>query len=435
MKIYLGFLMFLHVFILGFLSFTAWPEMFSFPYLISQGYSLYEGMVYVYTPILPYLLLGVFRIFGYKILTLKAFTWILILLNDFLIYKIAHRLTKKEYLGVLATGIYVFLQPFWEGNMLWFDLAYVTPVLLSFYFLIRKKYFSAGLAVSIAFLTKQIAVVFVTLFLVQIFLSRKRIDESVYRYVIGVLVPVGIFVFYLISSGNLEWFFNWTFYYPMKYWGLFPGYVDLNLSKLDFFEILCLLLPFLIGLYKIRGEPVAGFLAAVLLASFLAFYPRFSFFHLQMFVAFFAVYSAYVVNYAGRRYVFLLLIFLTLSVAGHFRGGKASFGKDRFWEKETLLFAEMLPQKSHLYYLNLPSHYYFLTKSLPPKPWVDNFGWYWEVPGFQQKTLDCWSVNPPKYIVWQKGAYEPKTVTSWIKANYNSDKLVENITIWQKKEN
>ena len=112
-----------HVFLLSGLRFTAWPEMLSYPYLRNNGYLLYKDMIHPYPPILTMVLSIVYKLFGYKLIVLKIFTWLIILVNDILIFLVAKKITKSVKYSVLSLISYILLQPFLEGNQLWFDLA------------------------------------------------------------------------------------------------------------------------------------------------------------------------------------------------------------------------------------------------------------------------------------------------------------------------
>jgi len=56
----------LHLFILIHLQFTSWPEMFSYPYLLNNGFNLYKDIALPYQPLLMLILSVVYKIFGYN---------------------------------------------------------------------------------------------------------------------------------------------------------------------------------------------------------------------------------------------------------------------------------------------------------------------------------------------------------------------------------
>jgi len=429
----------LHLAILVNLQFTAWPEMFSFPYLLQHGYQLYDDMVFVYTPLLPYFLFLFFSLFGYKLIILKLLTWVLIISNDLLIFLVIKKITKKISPALVGVFAYVLLQPMLEGNMLWFDLAYVTPLLLSKYLLLNKKYFYSGLGLSAAILTKQIAVLFVPIFVTYLILSKTK--NIIYKFLFGLVIPIAMFGLILYLNKQLVWFTNWTFYYPMKYWSDFPSYIQLVLSKREFLILALLVIAIFTGTFLVEKTKKYFLLLGFLVASFVAVYPRFSFFHLQAFIALFAIWIGFAYSKLGRNYLLVVggVVLCVVWLAPR------NFSKHtRFWDQDSFALAQKLPQDSSAYFLNLPSQHYVLTNSLPPKPWVDNYGWYWEIPDFQQKLLKRWGQNMPEYIVrkdieagewYELGTYEPQAVTDWIESNYNMVEEVEKgIWLWQKKD-
>ena len=106
----------------------------------------------------------------------------------------------------------------------------------------------------------------------------------------------------------------------------------------------------------------------------------------------------------------------------------------RFWSE-----AVQIPSNESVYLLGLHSGHYILANSLPPKPWVDNYPWVFEIPGMQEETIGNWEQNPPKFIIWQPpvsgnwydiGTYQPQKLTEWIRENYS---LKEN-NLWQKND-
>ncbi|MFC1624889.1 hypothetical protein ACFL15_00775 [Patescibacteria group bacterium] len=76
----------IHIFILFGLQFTAWPEMFSYPYLRNNGFLIYKDMIHPYPPVLTLALSIIFKILGYKLLTLRIFTYLIVITNDLIIF-------------------------------------------------------------------------------------------------------------------------------------------------------------------------------------------------------------------------------------------------------------------------------------------------------------------------------------------------------------
>src|SRR3989344_5738130 len=157
-KIILGLLILLHLFLLSHLRFTLWPEILSYPYFSNHGFFLYRDFIYPYPPLLTLILSQIYATFGYSLEVVKIFTWSLLVINDILIFLITKKITQKVFLSLSAVGLYVFLQPFLEGNMLWFDGAMVTPLLAAFLFTLYSSstgFIFAGIFFMIAIFIKQ----------------------------------------------------------------------------------------------------------------------------------------------------------------------------------------------------------------------------------------------------------------------------------------
>ena len=225
------------VLILSNLGFTAWPEMFSFPYLLNHGYLIYKDFHHTYQPLLTLVLSVVYRIFGYELLTLKIFTWFLILISDILIFVVSVKLLGKKLIALLPLSIFVFLGLLFEGNMLWFDLATVPLLLSSIYFLFswinskRKKHlFWSGFFLALCFLTKQQSVLFVPGYAVVFWLKKGKFKDIVY-FGLGGVLPISLVFLSFLSLGIFKDYLFWTFYFPLYHLPKIPGYAILPTSK------------------------------------------------------------------------------------------------------------------------------------------------------------------------------------------------------------
>jgi len=447
----LGGLLILHLFLLFNLQFTAWPEMFSFPYLLNNGFRLYTDFVHVYPPLLTGVLAGFYRIFGYRLWVLQGVAWFLILVADWLIFKTIWLLTKNHKVAFIGLVFYILTQPFLEGNTLWFDTAIVVPVLAGTYWLFKKQYFWSGLCLTLAALTKQTAGLFIISGLGFVVFREKNLKKVMAFLVAPLLAGLGL-TSYLLTTNSLADFVNWTLVYPSQYWTQFPGYVQLSLSKRELFTLLILGSPFLLALFKFKkrilDENNLMFVICNLLLTIVIVYPRWSFFHFQTALALLAILIGTASSVKLRNpgllwmgYFFFLLVFVSLPMA------RRSWREEpRFWSSTELATAQTVKQKlngsNSLFLLGPNSVYYVLTTTLPSKPWLDNFGWYWEIPGVAEKALASWNLNPPDYVLAEKpqtgdwfdlGTYRPTMVTNWLVENYNQKELItENLTLWQR---
>ena len=444
-------LLFVHLFLLFSFQFTAWPEMFSFPYLLNNRFRLYVDFVHPYPPLLTQVLAGLYRIFGYQLWVLQTITWLLILVADLLIIKIIWLVSKSHMATLVGLSFYILTQPFLEGNMLWFDTAIVAPVLAGTYFMLKRRYFWSGLFLALAVLTKQTAGVFLVFGMSYVMYMGKDIKKVMSFLRAPLLAGLGLLGYLLVTNTVVD-FVNWTLIYPSKYWTKFPGYVQMALSKREWLVIFLLGLPVLILLFKLKkkilNESSLLFIICNLILAIAIVYPRWSFFHFQTALAFLAILAGCALFVSRRLRIFLSVVscapYIVLVIIPVI---KSSWHREaRFWSTTELETAQVVKQKSdgseNLFLLGPNSIYYVLTGTLPPKPWLDNFGWYWEIPGVADRVLDRWQLNLPEHVLLEKthtgnwfdlGTYRPTMVTNWLIENYNQKESVnENLTIWQK---
>src|SRR3989338_410919 len=122
----------IHLLILTQLRFEVWPEMMLMPHLMRRGFELYRDMIVPWTPGLMWILNGWFSLVGLSPERLKLLTWLLIAGIDYLIFRIGSKRYGLQS-GFFALITFSLLQPIFDGNGLWFDLAVVPFLLLAFW--------------------------------------------------------------------------------------------------------------------------------------------------------------------------------------------------------------------------------------------------------------------------------------------------------------
>ena len=192
-------LLFVHLLLLLFTQFTAWPEMLIYPYLLEHGFAFYGDIVQPYMPFLPYVLSVVFRLFGLSVVTLQYFTVGVIVVIDLVLLRIVqthYKLLSPE--TVLA--IFIALQVFFSGNGMWFDLFAVVPLLAAFYFALQylnsekmQDALAAGFALGIGIITKQTAVWFLMPLLIMVY-TRNR--KAILPMLLIASIPLYLYLFF-----------------------------------------------------------------------------------------------------------------------------------------------------------------------------------------------------------------------------------------------
>jgi len=426
--IFLCLLILIHLWILINLRFTPWPEMFSFPYLFSKGFTLYKDMVLVYPPFLVLVLSVIFKIFGYSVWTLKIFTWMLVIVSDILIFNIVKKITRKKIYGILSLGAFVFIQPFLEGNMLWFDNFLVVPLLFSLYILLLRSkknlhLLFAGLFLAISLFSKQSAVFYLIFIFIYLLVKIKNTKKILLFLSPSIVFGVS-FLIYLISTNSLSDFFNWNLIYPIRFWGDYPSYIQFFATNTDYFILGGFLFLYLL-LLRHKGNLL---LKLMYVAGILAVYPRFSYYHLAFVVSLSMVILGVVYPFYKKYAVFKfgVVVFFAVFFWYQQRIVLAWDWKrpDRFLPEYSFNF----PKDSTVYFMNINSSYYVYSNTLPPKPWYDDYGWYLEIPGQQEKIINMWRNNPPEVIIWKEednidnyspGSYRPVKLSGWIEENYS----------------
>lgn len=455
-KIYLLLAIFLglHLLILSKLQFTAWPEMLSFPYVIDKGFLIYKDFHHVYQPLLTFILLIYYKFSGFSPVSLKIFTWISVLIIDLLIFAVSKQLFKNKWMSLVPLGLYVVFQPLFEGNMMWFDIAMVIPFLLSVYFVFRwssenKKFsiFLSGLFLAIGFLIKQQAVLAFLPFLFYLWTKKASFKEFL-TFTAGAFVPLAALLVLLVFTGDLKDYFFWTFQFPLYWLPKFPGYKILPIKKEWLIIVLMLIAPIpgiLSGLRNKKMDTNKVLIYGIFLTSLLSAFPRFSFFHLQPFLTFFVIAVTFLLLQKNR--IFLIFALLALFYVGLYRsrlvlpewsGGIRFYGQD---EIQLVQYIDSVTTASDKIYLLGPdSAAYVYAGRIPPKPWIENYVWHFEIPGLQEKVIAGWEADPPRVIFWtppapgnwfDPGTYQPKKISEWLKKNYiEKEETKSGIGVW-----
>lgn len=450
----------LHVFILFSLEFTAWPEMSSYAYLRNNGFLIYRDMIHPYPPILTMVLSLVYRIFSYDILTLKIFTWTMLAVNDILLYFIFNKISKKVLINAVLLFTFVLIQPFLDGNMLWFDLATVTSLLASFIFILymkdgKKQYyvlFLIGFFLSLAGFIKQTSGIYFLLFLIYLFARKIKLTQLL-CYISGFLVIAVPLFIRLIQERALVDFYNWVIYYPIFYWSKFPGYVQMQVSSKDLIILLLIFIPLVFFVFLNGKKIVKGNLSKItlgfLVCALLGIYPRFSFFHFQpalYFIFIFLLINVVKVKKYFSYFLGICLLVFMILMDSSYKEGKLN-GKIRFWQEDDKNLAKNINQTvdfgQKVFLLGLNSNLYTFSKRLPAKRWTDNFGWYLEIYGVQEEILKRWKEDPPDYIVeklpsqgywYELATYRPKMILDYIHENYQIKSWYNGqVLYWSKK--
>jgi hypothetical protein len=430
-------LILVHLILLFSTKFTAWPEMLTYPWLVSRGFTLYQDIINPYFPGLTWVLTIVYSLLGNNILSLQLLTWLMIILCDLLIWKIVIKRSSFTA-AVLSLSMFVCLSLIFEVNGLWFDLASLPLILFTYYLVInRKNLILTGLTIGIAIAIKQTNLIFI----VPIVLAVRFDIKKVIPLLLGILAPIiGIFIYFIVNN-NFAAFWYWSvinaFFIQAKVSGfaLYPSLRQIIVLFIVFSPVLLLIIT------RFKNTKLKNILVKHInhplwwwLCSFVFGFPRFGWFHMIIAVAFGSIMVSSIIFYKKLKLYMLpyaIAIFILL-----FNYLYKEFGlPDRFFEPSVLSarleINDAINKEKETYFYNVSSEYFVESGIQPIKPWADNFPWYMETSDIQQRIISSIEEKKLKYIVYNPfssdgkydlGSYRPLLLDNYIRNNYHEEK-------------
>ncbi|MGA2910806.1 MAG: glycosyltransferase family 39 protein [Candidatus Microgenomates bacterium] len=431
----------LHLFLLFHFQFTAWPEMLLWPYLMIHGWLPYLNIAIPHTPLLLVKLFVFYKIFGVGINQLKIFTWLSILVLDFLVFWIGKKLWNVKT-ALIALATFAFWQIFFDGNGLWFDLFMGLIVLISYYFVQKKNYFWAGFFWILAFLTKQTAVFFLIPIGLEILRDKKTIIKNGEKFILGILIILVPFILILWAFGILPAFIDWGIKFGIFVLPKATGQIQLPDLKTLFVS----LLPFSIFIPVLFYKKTRNiYLFVWSIVGIFGAYPRFEYFHFQPAIPFLGLATGFVVSHYDKKNR-LIKSFLTIYLIGSLILFAGFFIRNwnegtRFFETDVSDVAAYVKANSKpgdtIFVMNWWDNIYALTNTLPPtNPWVPQLSWYTEMPGIQEKMVQGLSETKPEMVLLQPysdiglSSYIPEDDFNYVQKNYVLKTTVDDIEIF-----
>lgn len=415
--------------------------MLTWPYLILKGWLPYRDIAIVHTPGLLVDLTIFYKIFGVGLIQLKAYTWILILATDALLFWVAKKLWGYKE-AILALLFYIPFQILYEGNGLWFDLGVAPLALLIYYFLRQKKYLWAGVSWGLAFLTKQTAFWF--LVPIGLYLIGNFRIKNIKNIILGTLIIFASAALVLLALGIWGDFIRWAFEFGILQLPRAEGQVYLPGLR----QLVASLLPFAI-LFPLVLEKGRKNTDLIVWAFFglLGIYPRFELFHFQPALPFLAIGAGIVLSkFINKKFV-LVLLAVGYLFSIYILVGKLWLKGTRFFEPEVLEVASYIKENTkpgeEIYVINAWDSLYTLSDTVPAiRPWIPHLSWYMELPGIQDEIVSDLAENNPRLIVQGEyeetglSAYRPAKVDEYLSQNYKvKDRIGRYLILTPKYEN
>ena len=446
-------LLLLHLILLINTRFTLWPEMVVYPYLLNNGFLLYQDNINPYPPALTYFLSIFTKFFGYYPLPFQILTWSAILFSDLLIYLFTKKTFKKNFYAFASVLFFTVVSIPFGVNGLWFDLIQTPFILTSFYYFsefLKKAKKTKLLLFSLLFLIVATLIKQQTLWLFLGYLiillvkfkpkeliKFKELYLSIFVFIIAILLQMIFFN----SKGLLEDFVFLTIYFPFFKASSMPGYILLPTLR-QIIPLISIYLIFLPLIFKRRSEVIFISLISLTFA-----YPRFDYFHLIpalaiLFLGFTENLKAFMKSGVQIRALSLIaVIFLSIFTTRYILKNRT--WEVRFFERDIysagVFISKITLPDDPIYIQNGPDQILPIAGRLPTKPWVDEFPWYLEIARTQEKILEGLTKQKPKYTIFKPydnqdkyeiGSYRPQKLADFLDAHYKnhfqiSDTLVK----------
>ena len=417
--------------------FTYWPEMVNYPFFLSRGLAPYRDFSMVYFPLVPFLLLAVYRLVGFTPLVLHVLGTLLLVISTGLVALLVRGSNHRPFLAGLCGFLFAFLAVALEGNHFWFE-SLLTPLFLTvFYLLEKRKYFWAGALMAVAFLSKQTsAYAFLPIFA---FLSKPFRPKAIGAVLLPVFVSFFLLIFALSVFGLFPDFYRWTFVFV----SVLPKIHGPNLSPdlvLPSFRqgsavILLLGAPAVLAILSKKRPAVFAAVWSFCLALFA--FPHFAYFHLEPALAF-AVLALGLSLSGNRRWPLLFaagcLLFLPVALTIFRR----HLTQDQpYWDQNVRNVSAWLNNHSSsatVFSLHGPDLIYPLTGKPPAViPWVDQVSW--NLAFADGQFTAAFRTRPPDIVVFRPyafGEYQPASVVSFFFTHYRLVRTFpQAVQIWQ----
>jgi len=409
-----------HLWYLAHTTFVDWPEMLLYPWFLTKGLVYYRDVVLAYVPGAYYLLYALYKVIGFSVASERIVAYGCILLTDVMVYIAARVLTRKTWISIAAFFFFIFWQPIYSGNTIWYETIlapiYLVAYLAALRYLDTPKMKAAcvvGCILALSTLIKQTAIWSVATVCLFFWLSNADKKQGfLHACVIGMEVIVanllvwGYFAF--LGAGSQYGFWAFGFLLNLSQgnsmYTQFPTRADLTL-------ILPSLIPIGILLW-LRPNKKVWLLLALTLAVFLSGLPRWGLHRFQPMLGFIAVGFGVVVSQIAssrRRSLITPVIILTCFMAlGSWRSIRVFITlrdtmQPQFFDGQyqKLLSFTQANTQGPIYILGNYDYLYFGRNERPAVlPWVPLFPWNGRVPGLQQQLIVSLEDQKIPYILY-----------------------------------
>ncbi len=440
-----------HLWYLYHTTFVDWSEMLLYPWFLTKGLLYYRDIVLAYVPGAYYLLFVLYKLLGFTVSSERIIAYGFILLTDVLVYVASKRLTKNKWFAAASLAFFIFWQPIFYGNTIWYEtilapIYLLTLLAVSSYFEKpnTNNAFSIGLMLALASLMKQTAVWSILVVCIAVWLSDQKKLVGFWRAIVVGIVPVAanalVWAYFSFMGAGKEYIY-WSYGFLLSLSRASSDYVLLP-SRGDLVTILPAFIPLAVMPWLRRNRTVwlILFWTAALITAGL---PRWGLFRLQPSLAFGAIGLALLVKEIAQRKakkmtVAVWLLAFIMSV-GSWRSLRVfTTIRDRMQPQfftgtyQSLLDFSRIHLDKPFYILgNYDYLYYGLDRRPTVLPWVPLFPWNAQVSGLQQRLIISLEEQKVPYILYMPFHgnsgyyldYIPKELLLYVTSKY--EKIVE----------
>lgn len=444
------------------------PRVILEPWLLRQGYLLYDEVVDIHTPLMPLVLAVLAPLIGEDLRMAKLMIVALLTAATLLIFYWGQR-KLGWWSGLWAAGFFAVWAPAFFFGKLWHEI-FLTPTYLLFLFFFQPNSerhslrwcVLLGLLGGLSVMIKQHAAVLFAVYLAWELgwaIARQRslarvLRELVTAGLVSLLPLAGYTIYQWIQAGGVDPFFYWIAGYHTQ--GVYSELAEQapTLAQAAALVSCALLLPaaltFVLQLKKNGSrewQHPALWLVLMCAASFTA-YPRFEFFHLQPALPFVGLLSAFAIRQAlrfegpARAFAASMVIAVSLFwIASQGNSYVEAFNPGRarpIYEYSNLppLAAEIRKETgdSRSFYLfgddeEVSNLYYFL-EAAPPRFWIFHYPWY-TLDWMQQRMVAALDEDSTEWVIYFPGQWDVEKsaplVLEYIDEHYQAVKTIE----WQ----
>jgi hypothetical protein len=405
-----------HLLWLSVLEFFPSTEFFVYPYLKSLSWIPYSQIVDHH---FPGLLLGPITFANLGFVTpesFKSLVLLVVLLQSVLIYKI----TKSKFTVLL----YAIWQPFFGGNILWYDLFQSLFTLLGYFFLKRERFTLMGLSLGAGLIWKQSLFPLVLIIGLQLLL--KRNFKKITGFVLGVCIPLVLLTIYVNHWKIWQdfWFWNVTFN--------ITTYRELASTLITKTELLKISVPAItmiaLGEFALLGWGILSIIGGL---------SRFGFEHFQPLIPFAAMAVGNRLKTRNLKLkTILVVINLVWVISWEIRSG--NFGKIRYFDDDTYRLANLITKKTtpgdEVFLMGVQPIVYVLSKTTPPGHYF-SYQLPWIMKVNEDRLLESWMRGNTKIAV--RNLADSKNVSlklvQYLESNYLSKDKIGNYIVYERR--